>query len=419
MALRWSPILAKAEAHEHSLPAEPNELASTCAAGAKEADIYKRHPKVAKAETAGLQELNSFTKAAEQSQPVVKVEQLLSSLRKRFDDVHAEVKRRTEEVARYKEGIRQADSAEHQVTNDRARIHQRADELTQSLSLLNKKVAEAGYTKKVYMHILQRTKFEKDAVRQKNVVLQGRLKSLGLELKEERGALEKQQKKKSRAVFELKQLEQELQGERIIRSQGLKEIDEAIEYKRAAIEKRQVRIMNDTPQDEALLIFEQLLHGFLQGMADVMEIVNKFLNRDLENQKLKLLAEEAEKKLEALDAQSQSWNKTFYDHAERYKMLKRTLGDVDQARRCAASINARLVQLGIEVPWDVNAESSLEHYFQNLCEYSIPKLISLSDTLADSNIYDKGGANEEALYKCAPILQPPMIPTDSQEEATM
>lgn len=29
-----------------------------------------------------------------------------------------------------------------------------------------------------------------------------------------------------------------------------------------------------------------------------MEIVNKFLNRDVENQKLKLLAEEAEKKLE-------------------------------------------------------------------------------------------------------------------------
>lgn len=38
--------------------------------------------------------------------------------------------------------------------------------------------------------------------------------------------------------------------------------------------------------------------SFFQGMADVMEIVNKFLNRDLENQKLKLLAEEAEKKLE-------------------------------------------------------------------------------------------------------------------------
>lgn len=33
-------------------------------------------------------------------------------------------------------------------------------------------------------------KLEKDAVRQKNLMLQSRLKSLGLELKEERGALE-------------------------------------------------------------------------------------------------------------------------------------------------------------------------------------------------------------------------------------
>lgn len=34
------------------------------------------------------------------------------------------------------------------------------------------------------------SKFEKDAVRQKNLMLQGKLKSLGLELKEERSALE-------------------------------------------------------------------------------------------------------------------------------------------------------------------------------------------------------------------------------------
>lgn len=43
-----------------------------------------------------------YTPQAEQSNSTVKVQQLLSSLRKRFDDVHAEVQRRTEEVARYK-----------------------------------------------------------------------------------------------------------------------------------------------------------------------------------------------------------------------------------------------------------------------------------------------------------------------------
>ncbi|CDJ58632.1 hypothetical protein, conserved [Eimeria maxima] len=125
--------VGKPEVQEISSSIEQNELTLTSTARDKEAEICKRPPKPTKGDIAGLQELNSFTKTvnqtmqsyqAEQSQPVVKVEQLLSSLRKRFDDVHAEVKKRTEEVARYKEGIRQADSAEHQVTNDRARIHQ-------------------------------------------------------------------------------------------------------------------------------------------------------------------------------------------------------------------------------------------------------------------------------------------------------
>lgn len=35
-----------------------------------------------------------------------------------------------------------------------------------------------------------------------------------------------------------------------------------------------------------------------QGMLDVMEIVNKFLNGEAENQKLKLIAEETEERLE-------------------------------------------------------------------------------------------------------------------------
>lgn len=54
-------------------------------------------------------------------------------------------------------------------------VTQRAEELTQSLSSLNKKVAEAGYTKKVYMHILERTKV---SLNYKNVASNvGRLQS--------------------------------------------------------------------------------------------------------------------------------------------------------------------------------------------------------------------------------------------------
>ncbi|CDJ66794.1 hypothetical protein, conserved [Eimeria necatrix] len=115
------------------------------------------------------------------------------------------------------------------------------------------------------------------------------------------------------------------------------------------------------------------------GMLDVMEIVNKFLNGEAENQKLKLIAEETEERLEscrreyqevvrcaveelalgncahirnlyaALDAQAQSWSATLHTHATRNNVLKNFLSTVDQARRYAASINKKLVQIGIEV----------------------------------------------------------------------
>lgn len=438
-------------------PAERLDSSSTTDSLPVEFPAAKRPFGNNRAAIANLQELNSFTRAvnqtvqsfqAEHSSPVAKVEQLLTSLRKRFDDVHVEVKRRSEEVAIYKEGIRQADSAEHQATSDRARFLQRAEELEQSLAGLQKKVNDVAHTKKVYSHILQRTKLEKDMVRQKNLLLQRRLKSLALELKEGCRSLEKQQRARYKAICDLKQTEQELEAERLVREQGLKEMDEAIELKREAVEKRQrlVDWQQSVVHDAAaaalsassgrwrrMLCVEKLIANSLQktnvenvekwqykedtfqkireatGLVDVMEIVNKFLNRDSENQKLKHIAAEAEKQLEAsrkeyqeivrravedlalgncshirnlyaaLDAQAVSWNKTLHSHVVKQNLLKHSLRSVDQAKRCAVSINAKLVQLGIEAPFNFNEEAALEQYCQHLSENSIQSLLSLPD----------------------------------------
>ncbi|XP_026190868.1 uncharacterized protein LOC34620856 [Cyclospora cayetanensis] len=400
-----------------SAPVEGTDSSLTNATSLQEADGCKGAKAPMKKDAASLQQLDSFTRAATQSDPMTKVEQLLSSLRKRFDDVHAEVKRRGEEFARYKEGIRQADSAEHQITSDRDRVRQRTEELTQSLTALSKRVADAAHTKKTYLHVLQRTKQEKDMVRQKNLLLQSKLRALGLELKDGHRALEKQRTKKCRATCELNELEQGLARERLVREQGFKGIKEATVLKKAAVEKRYVRLAEwqksvvanaaavalsaSSGKWRRMLCIEKLIANFLQksnvnnvekwqytedtfqkireatGLVDVMEIVSKFLNRDSENQKLKQLAVEAERNLEALDAHAQSWNRGLHSYDARCSLPEHSLEGAEEAKRCAASINAKLMQLGLEGAYDFNADASLECYCQHLQEQSIPALFAL------------------------------------------
>ncbi|KFG62145.1 hypothetical protein TGRUB_215320A, partial [Toxoplasma gondii RUB] len=50
------------------------------------------------------------------------VEQLLADMRKQFDDVHMEVLKQTADFTRFKEGIRQADSAEQLKEQDMTRL---------------------------------------------------------------------------------------------------------------------------------------------------------------------------------------------------------------------------------------------------------------------------------------------------------
>ncbi|OEH74387.1 hypothetical protein cyc_04308 [Cyclospora cayetanensis] len=390
-----------------SAPVEGTDSSLTNATSLQEADGCKGAKAPMKKDAASLQQLDSFTRAvnqsiqglyATQSDPMTKVEQLLSSLRKRFDDVHAEVKRRGEEFARYKEGIRQADSAEHQITSDRDRVRQRTEELTQSLTALSKRVADAAHTKKTYLHVLQRTKQEKDMVRQKNLLLQSKLRALGLELKDGHRALD----------------------------QRLAEWQKSVVANAAA-----VALSASSGKWRRMLCIEKLIANFLQksnvnnvekwqytedtfqkireatGLVDVMEIVSKFLNRDSENQKLKQLAVEAERNLEgsrkeyheivrraveelalgscshirslyaALDAHAQSWNRGLHSYDARCSLPEHSLEGAEEAKRCAASINAKLMQLGLEGAYDFNADASLECYCQHLQEQSIPALFAL------------------------------------------
>ncbi|KAL8272481.1 hypothetical protein Esti_003604 [Eimeria stiedai] len=423
----------------------------------RDPECLKKLHVFAKTGAGGLEELNSFTRAvhqtvksfqAEPPKSIGKAEQLLSSLRKRFDDVHVLVQKRAEDVARYKEGIRQADAAEQQITNDRARLGQRTQNLTQALTELQEKVKEADHRRAVYLHILQRTKIEKEEIRQRNLLLQDRLKCLAMKLKDTRHALEKQQRTEYKVNCEVKQLEQELKGERLVRQHGVREMEGAIGLKKAAVERknRLVEWQQSVVDDAAaaalsassgrwrrMLCVEKLIANLLQktnvenvekwqykedtfqkireatGLVDVMDIVSKFLNRDMENQKLKQVACEAERKLEvvrkeyqevirravedltlgscshvrdlygALDAQANSRSKTLHGHATKHYFLDDSLGTVDHAKQCAISINRKLAELGIEVLSEFTANSSLESYYLQLRKSSIPFLVGLSN----------------------------------------
>ncbi|KAL8424760.1 hypothetical protein Efla_001349 [Eimeria flavescens] len=494
-----------------SITVEHGELGSKNDSPQRDGERCKKVNGFCKAGAACLGELNSFTRAVNQAvqsfqvwantrssqvQPThklevrralsprpaeparsgVNVEQLLSSLRKRFDDVHVQVQKRVEEVAKYKEGIRQADSAEQQIITERARLRQRTEHMEQVLAELQGKVKEAAHRKTVYLHILQRTKVEKEVVRQKNLRLQDNLKALGIQIKDTRRALEKQRRATYKTNCEVRQLEQELEGERLVRRQGAKDMDEAIGLKKAAAEKRQrlVHWQQCVVDDAAaaalsassgrwrrMLCVEKLIANLLQktsvenverwqykedtfqkireatGLINVMEIVSKFLNRDQENQKLKYLAAEAERRLEMSRTEYQevvrravedltlgncshvrrlygadSWNKILHGHVAKHYFLNDSLGHAELAKQYAIKINAKLAKLGMEVneapvaallhqcklgflppklenerdlllsvavkaSWDFAAGASVDAYYHQLSESSIPCLLAL------------------------------------------
>ncbi|ESS31232.1 hypothetical protein TGVEG_215320 [Toxoplasma gondii VEG] len=247
------------------------------------------------------------------------VEQLLADMRKQFDDVHMEVLKQTADFTRFKEGIRQADSAEQLKEQDMTRL---------SCSVIKDAAAAA---------------FSASSGRWRRMYGMEKLIANAL---------------------------QKITVEEVEKSQNTE----------------------DT--------FQKIREA--TGLDDVMDIVQKFLNKDVEHGQLQQLAAAAEARFEAAEAQDETLQRAVKQHIASLDALTETTTQLDHAKQWAGRINALFVAAGLEEPFVCESVEGLVSYIAAVRKNTIPKLLETMEAQGELQSHAGDAINEP------PATQGPM-----------
>nr|CEL69517.1 TPA: hypothetical protein BN1204_052255 [Neospora caninum Liverpool] len=420
------------------------------------------------------------------------VEQLLADMRKQFDDVHMEVLKQTADFTRFKEGIRQADSAEQLKEQDMTRLSC----LQAKLQDMQRRIEETSATRKVYRHILDRTKillysqtqlFARGTVKW-HVVLSVRALNEhdshvphsertraspstnsedAREIKELPGRVErqttvrrwrgksvmflvlrKQLRIKHRLMSESRALENEVQAERQLRV-TLSVIKDAAaaafsassgRWRRMygmeklianALQKITVEEVEKSQNTEDT--FQKIREA--TGLDDVMDIVQKFLNKDVEHEQLQHLATVAEARLEqtrakytevlqkaaeetlsgdcghrrhfyaAAEAQDETLQRAVKQHIASLDALTETTMQLDHAKQWAGRINALFVLAGLEEPFVCESVEGLVGYISAVQKNTLPKVLERLEAQGEQEALPGDAICESATQGTVPPVE--------------
>merc|ERR1719428_2380585 len=281
--------------------------------------------------------VDAFT--ANDDSAVEDVRRILADIRKQYDDVHNEAEKKEAELQRLREAIRMADAGGTTRSDELYTLEDTRASLSKQLEETSEKIQEALTNKKVYQHILERLKKEQAVLKQKMMKMENHLSRKSLESTKKLHSSRKMQQGKTQAVLELELMEQDVEHERYLRESAVNGMMGTLQTKKNAIKRRAdferwrhevaLEAANEAFNASAgrlrkiwaieklggnclqKIIYEQVEKsqttedGFqkireVTGLTDVMDIVHKFLNRDVEHEQLKTAVKEAESKLESL-----------------------------------------------------------------------------------------------------------------------
>lgn len=283
------------------------------------------------------------------------VKKALIRVHQQYDQVHEEAEAKQARLNRLRDAIRTADQ-EHMDMNK----GESADKIYETEDVLNKQLIElTGYdakrgkqvdekgglikeaetTRKVYEHMLKRTQREQAIVKQKLFKLEEHLSRKNRELQQKQTEREEARCAKIQMDKTLKSYDQEAKTELYVRDSALEAIHGELEKRKEATADRAkldswlqgvaLAAANDAFNASAgrlrkLYAIEKLSGNCLQkttfeqvqrsqttedgfqairditGLSDVMDIVHKFLNREVEHESLKNSVKEAEGNLDLL-----------------------------------------------------------------------------------------------------------------------
>eukprot|EP00397_Hematodinium_sp_SG-2012_P028437 GEMP01029939.1.p1 GENE.GEMP01029939.1~~GEMP01029939.1.p1 ORF type:complete len:534 (+),score=135.23 GEMP01029939.1:111-1712(+) len=265
------------------------------------------------------------------------IRKILADVRKQYDEVHAEAEKKEMDLQQLREDIKLQESL------TKSESDTRTDDATVSVQKqLDEKleaIQEATTNQKVYKHMVERITKEQAVVMQKMRQMESHLARKTIETNGKLEASRKLHQEKVRCVTDLEVMEDDVNFERNMRDGAVNGMMGTLKAKKNAIKRRAdferwrhevaLEAANEAFNASAgrlrkiwaieklagnslqKIIFEQVEKsqatedGFqkireVTGLTDVMDIVHKFLNRDVEHEQLKTAVKEAETKLESL-----------------------------------------------------------------------------------------------------------------------
>eukprot|EP00747_Dinoflagellata_sp_TGD_P135086 gnl/TRDRNA2_/TRDRNA2_175419_c2_seq2.p1 gnl/TRDRNA2_/TRDRNA2_175419_c2~~gnl/TRDRNA2_/TRDRNA2_175419_c2_seq2.p1 ORF type:complete len:661 (+),score=146.55 gnl/TRDRNA2_/TRDRNA2_175419_c2_seq2:53-1984(+) len=270
------------------------------------------------------------------------VEKILAEIRRQFDEVHAAADLKEVELVDLRKELVLFDMKAEKEMGVEA-YNYGPEETRESLQMkLHEAVSsteEHLTTKRVYKHMLARLKKEVNIVRQKIKAMEDHLTRKTREVEKLQALSRRVHQQKVPKILELEAIENELEVERYVCNSALDDLESMLQQGQNETRRREdferwryeVAMQAATEAFDASagrlrkifaiekltgnylqkVIFDQAEHsqvtedGFqkireVTGLTDVMDIVHKFLNRDVEHEQLKASVREAEMRLYSL-----------------------------------------------------------------------------------------------------------------------
>merc|ERR1719159_1630868 len=267
------------------------------------------------------------------------VRKILADVRQQYDRVHSEAERKKLELDALKQSIHVADTSNSKKADEEHRMIEIKLSLKKQYDDTVDKIDDVQTRRKVYEHMLKRILHEQMMLKEKMLKMEKHLEKKNHEAETAVDHSRKAHSDKVQASIDLELMEQDAENERNVREGAMRDMMGTLHTKRNAIQRRAdferwrhevaLEAANEAFQGSAgrlrkLYAVEKLAGNCLQkitfdqveksqatedgfqkirevtGLTDVMDIVHKFLNRDVEHEQLKSSVKEAEARLEAL-----------------------------------------------------------------------------------------------------------------------
>jgi hypothetical protein len=269
-------------------------------------------------------------------------QRILASIRKQYDEVHAEAEKKEGELMDIRKEVRlvEVDDQPDQKDIEAGNYANLSREmLMKQIHEVAEQIEESATTRKVYTHMVARLKTEQKIVQQKIKKMEDHLGRKTREVEKRQEMSRRVHGDKVQSMLQLEAMEQDVEAERMVCNTALDDLELILQQRRNEVRRREdfERWRYEVAMEAASeafhvmagrfrkiyaiekltgnclqrIIFEQAEYsqetedGFqkireVTGLTDVMDIVHKFLNRDIEHEQLRISVRDAEAHLARL-----------------------------------------------------------------------------------------------------------------------